>query len=638
MFFCDESDEKDTLFNASTFTLDSHVRECAQILCDDLLLAKLSRVDVIALEAKYHKRCLTNLYNRVRAQKRKDFKIARANGTENIMESLVFAELVSFVKNSKTDDSDPVLKLSELKKLYVKRLEELGLPVSGVNSSRLKERLCKNIAGLKSYKQGRECVLAFEDGIGQALVDLCRINNDDNAICLARAADIIREQLFLNDDDESSMIGDQNCVPGSLVMLVQMILEGSSIKDQLDVSKNNFSQSIAELIKFNSVKQKRATGNAYPRHNNKQETPLPVFVGMTVYAQTRKRNLIDKLHDLGLSVSYECVSGMVSGLGSAVCDSFSSLGAVCPRNMQTGIFTTTAIDNVDYKPSTNTINCASFHGAIISLFQHPNETTRQPPSLLTPFPDTSCARKLSRLPTWYASVPPDSSRLKDHPPLCQPAPEPHTVDSSVLQRGIKRELNWLHDLDSKSHLTEFDSWTAYHSKDSNYCLPLCTSTILPLFQESAHSVPMMKQGRDVIQKTIHYTNPLQTPVVEGDQPVYAIMKQIQWTYPEQFGCGKMFIMFGGLHIDIAALKAIGHWLDGSGWCDALVQARVTTEGVAESLLSATHVKRARYSHQVTAAALFVLLKSSFNSSNEDIATDDFDKWCQRRSKHLEFHF
>jgi len=52
---------------------------------------------------------------------------------------------------------------------------------------------------------------------------------------------------------------------------------------------------------------------------------------------------------------------------------------------------------------------------------------------------------------------------------------------------------------------------------------------------------------------------------------------------------------------MAALKAIGHWLDGSGWCDALVQAGVTTQGVAESLpaLSATFVKCAR----VTAAAL-----------------------------------
>jgi len=143
-----------------------------------------------------------------------------------------------------------------LKKLYIERLQELGVPVTDVHSSRLKDRLCKNIARLNSYKQGRECVLAFEDGIGQALVDLCKINNDDDAICLARAADIIREQLFLNDDE--STIGSQVVVPHSLVMLVRMILEGSSIQDQLDVAKNNFSQSIAELIKFNSVKHKRA--------------------------------------------------------------------------------------------------------------------------------------------------------------------------------------------------------------------------------------------------------------------------------------------------------------------------------------------------------------------------------------------
>ena len=89
---------------------------------------------------------------------------------------------------------------------------------------------------MQSYKQGRECVLAFEDGIGQALVDLCKINNDENAMCLARAADIIREQLFLT-DDESNMIDGKNVVPQSLVMLIRMILEGSSIKDQIQTSK-----------------------------------------------------------------------------------------------------------------------------------------------------------------------------------------------------------------------------------------------------------------------------------------------------------------------------------------------------------------------------------------------------------------
>ena len=199
-FLCDETDEKETLFNASTFNFDSNIREWAQILCDEKLLAKLSTGDLIALEAKYHKRCLTSLYCRVRSQKRRELKEDRETGTEKIIERLVFAELVSFVKEDETDELSPVMKLSELKKLYIERLQELRVSVSNVHSSRLKDRLCKYIPGLQSYKQGRECVLAFEDGIGQALVDLCKINNDENAMCLARAADIIREQLFLNDD------------------------------------------------------------------------------------------------------------------------------------------------------------------------------------------------------------------------------------------------------------------------------------------------------------------------------------------------------------------------------------------------------------------------------------------------------
>ena len=597
-FFCDETGDEETLFNASTFSIDSHLREWAEILCDEALLAKLSRGDVMALEAKYHKPCLTSLYNRVVSHKRRELKQDRETGTEKIIESIVFAELVSFVKENKTDELSPVMKLSELKKLYVERLEELGVSVSDVHSGRLRDRLCKNIVGLKSYKQGRECVLAFEDGIGQALVDLCRISNDDNAMCLARAADIIREQLFLT-DDESTMIGGKNVVPHSLVMLLQMILEGSSIKDQLDVAKNNYAQSIAELIKFNSVKHKRAAGDAFSRHNRHQETPLPVFVGLSVYAQTRKKSLIDQLFHLGLSVSYDRVSGMVSGVSSSVCDYFNSVGVVCPQDMQPGIFTTAAIDNIDHNPSSNSINSTAFHGTGISLFQHHDQTGTELPSMPVFFPEAVSTEKASRLPRWYASVPPDSSRLKDQPPACRPAT--CALEKSVLHRGIEREMFWLHEYDSKRHLTASDksiSWTAYHSGNTNnsQLKSTCKSAMLPLFQEAAHSTAMMKHGLEVIKKAIMHVNPLQTPVVACDQPLYAIAKQIQWTYPEQFGCHQIFIMFGGLHIEMAALKTIGHWLDGSGWCDALVQAGITTQGVAESLLSASHVKRARYAH------------------------------------------
>lgn len=56
-----------------------------------------------------------------------------------------------------------------------------------------------------------------------------------DAICLGHTADI-REQLSI--DDESMMTGSQIVVHYSLVMLLRMILEGLSIKDQLESIKD----------------------------------------------------------------------------------------------------------------------------------------------------------------------------------------------------------------------------------------------------------------------------------------------------------------------------------------------------------------------------------------------------------------
>ena len=50
-------------------------------------------------------------------------------------------------------------------------------------------------------------------------------------------------------------------------------------------------------------------------------------------------------------------------------------------------------------------------------------------------------------------------------------------------------------------------------------------------------------------------------------------------------------MLGGLHIEMAALKALGHWLDGSGWTSAVVQSNLASAGTAESFLKAFHMRR-----------------------------------------------
>ena len=61
----------------------------------------------------------------------------------------------------------------ELTQIYSTRLQQLGVATSTrVNSTRLKHIILTNVPGLQAYKQERDVMLAFNDGIGQALKDL----------------------------------------------------------------------------------------------------------------------------------------------------------------------------------------------------------------------------------------------------------------------------------------------------------------------------------------------------------------------------------------------------------------------------------------------------------------------------------
>ena len=58
----------------------------------------------------------------------------------------------------------------------------------------------------------------------------------------------------------------------------------------------------------------------------------------------------------------------------------------------------------------------------------------------------------------------------------------------------------------------------------------------------------------VIRKLIQHLNPTQIPVITGNQPVYALMKQVQWQFPNEFGEEHFFVGMGGLHTEMAMLS------------------------------------------------------------------------------------
>ena len=77
-------------------------------------------------------------------------------------------------------------------------------------------------------------------------------------------------------------------------------------------------------------------------------------------------------------------------------------------------------------------------------------------------------------------------------------------------------------------------------------------------------------------------------------------------------------MMGGLHIEMAYLKAVGQWLEGSGWTDSLVDAGLVGSGTADSFLKGAHVTRTRRAHEVTACALQMLLTQSYQGYLSDL--------------------
>ena len=126
-FFCDEYDSPGNLHSASTLDDNKKLREWAARLNERKLIAKLYVGDLIAIEAKYHIKCLVALYNQARPLKQKVSK--PTNDTSVHLDELTFAELFAYIEECLDVEAPAVLTLSDLVRFYTSKVQELGLSV-----------------------------------------------------------------------------------------------------------------------------------------------------------------------------------------------------------------------------------------------------------------------------------------------------------------------------------------------------------------------------------------------------------------------------------------------------------------------------------------------------------------------------
>ena len=168
------------------------------------------------------------------------------------------------------------------------------------------------------------------------------------------------------------------------------------------------------------------------------------FILRRVDARYNKKELVEILCALGLSVSYDRVLHLLSDLANAVCERYEENGTVCPPNLCRQVFTTAVVDNIDHNPSFTTAT-GSFHGTSISLNQHPSTTEKGHDMGQIVLRESSPKKFISCLTESYTNVP--TAVLKSGKPTVNPVSESMMVrNQSTITDAINKEVESLEDI------------------------------------------------------------------------------------------------------------------------------------------------------------------------------------------------
>ena len=122
------------------------------------------------------------------------------------------------------------------------------------------------------------------------------------------------------------------------------------------------------------------------------------------------------------------------------------------------------------------------------------------------------------------------------------------------------EYEWLQFASLTDEVVEVEtvSWSSYHaSRMKGTHVEVSKTSLLPLLNDQAHYVATIKLTMDKIKEVTQFLNPAQCSVKAVDQHLFAIAKQIQCQWPNDYDEDKFVVMFGRLHIEMAVLKLVG---------------------------------------------------------------------------------
>lgn len=195
-FICDKGpNETEDLHILSSKYLENKIKMYVKQIDNAKLTAQLQNLDdlVSTNKAKYHRSCITNLYNSCRPFNNEN----KNSPLDNTVEGICFSQLISHIEEIRNTTTDAIFKMPALAKFYIERLEELSKIHNSskidwkVHTSKLRAKILLHFDDLVEELVGREYVLISKNSVSHCIQTLCN-DTYDEALDASRVAKTIR--------------------------------------------------------------------------------------------------------------------------------------------------------------------------------------------------------------------------------------------------------------------------------------------------------------------------------------------------------------------------------------------------------------------------------------------------------------
>jgi hypothetical protein len=374
-------------------------------------------------------------------------------------------------------------------------------------------------------------------------------------------------------------------LPDALLTFYQVLISGQS------KSLSGRTQRLARSFAQDCV---------YGISGGRQKSNKHILTAWAIKTLTGNGELIKGLNRLGHAISYSQLAELDTALAMQKLAVEDELGIAIPSNIQPGVPTTVAFDNIDRLEET--LSGGGTSHRVNGIAVQPTVHTVQP------YREAGIApkeRRRSITPT-NVMLPPYNAGARTEPPVIK------TLEfdtGNAAEEARLKNLVWSLARQRDTDNQKISSWTGHNIRTRNQ-ITVTQDNIgyLPTINAPATQMSTMFE---ILNQVLRIMGLLQIPNIACvfDQAMYEKAMDVKWRHAEQFQ--HIVVRMGAFHTCCNLMGTIGKRFVDAGLRDLAVESGIVAEGSVENVMSGKKYNRAVRFHKLVYEAFLRLAWKGF---------------------------